>query len=287
MLLDNISLKRYHNILFHKTTLQQDVPIIFILFTVLLLVFGWPLQELHLLIGLFVTEIVLLVVPTLLYAVWYHHPLKATFSLAPIRFKAVWLTIVTTVAAFVLVMGVGVVQEFIRPRSQEYQQLLEQMLRQFHQIPFPVTFGLIAMLPGICEEFLFRGLLLCGLRGKFSDGIAIVLAGILFGIFHLDPYRVLPVTLLGILFGYMVVKTGSIFTGMIAHMTNNGIAISLSYFALKFQDQIPVESSPSDVPEMSPILTVALSIVAIAVAVVVFIAGLRALPKATEEAGKS
>ena len=57
------------------------------------------------------------------------------------------------------------------------------------------------------------------MRQRFSPWVAIVLVGVLFGIFHFDPYRLLPTTLLGVLFGYMVLKTGSIFTGMIAFLS--------------------------------------------------------------------
>jgi hypothetical protein len=119
--------------------------------------------------------------------------------------------------------------------------------------------------------------------------VSIVVVGGLFGIFHLDIYRFVPVTLLGILFGYLVVRTGSIFTGMVAHMTNNAIAISISYFALKLQEQNfdALSSSPDlgSMPrEVLIVGGIVLLFVAAAGALVIFLLGLRALPRAPESA---
>lgn len=266
---------------YYDTPSLGDILIIYLLSSFLLVVFGSLLQELHLFSGLIISELLFVVAPPLLYALWYHYNISHIFHIAPIRFKTVWITVVTTAAAFVLVGVVAMLQQLVVPQSQDYQQLWEQVLKRFHQVPFLITFILVAILPGVCEELFFRGFLLRGLRAKCSDWFSIILAGILFGVFHIDPYRLVPVTLLGILFGYMVVKTGSIFTGMIAHSTNNGIIILLSYVASTAGEDLPF--SPSS-PEEVPLLQIIPSLVPlIAIALLVFIAGLRALPRASKE----
>jgi sodium transport system permease protein len=260
----------------------KDIIIIYLLSGLLLIVFGPLLQELHLLIGLVITELAFIVAPPLLYTIRYKYHLSQTFQIAPIPFKTVWLTVVTTAAAFVLIGVVAMFQEQIFPRPQNYQELWEQVLKQFHQIPLILTFALVAMLPGICEELFFRGFLLHGIRKKLADRDSILLVGILFGVFHLDPYRFCPVTLLGILFGYMVTKTGSIFTGMIAHITNNTIAILISYAAQTFQKRnLPLAlSSPEEIPLFQIILAL---IPLIGIALTIFVVGLRALPRTLEK----
>jgi len=266
---------------YNDTPALKDIIIIYLLSSFLLVVFGSLLQELHLPIGLIISELVFVVAPSLLYTIRYKYNVSRTFHISPITFKTVWLTVVITAAAFVLVGSVARLQEMVRPLSQDYQEFWEQVLRQFRQIPFIFTFALMSVLPGICEELFFRGFLLRGFRKKYSDWFSIVLVGILFGIFHVDPYRFLPVTLLGILFGYIVVKTGSIFPGMIAHITNNTIAISISYVFLTFQEH-NIPFSPQT-PEDVPILHVIISLIPmIAIALTIFIAGLQALPRTPE-----
>jgi membrane protease YdiL (CAAX protease family) len=258
----------------------KDIVILYLLSSVLLLVFGTLLQTWHLLIGLVVTEVVLVVGPPFLYTLWYRQNVAQTFHLAPIQLKTALLVVVTTVAAFVLVGFVALLQSLVFRPSQVYQDIWEHVFQQFQQIPVIIAVLVVAVLPGICEELFFRGFLLHGLRNKTSDWSAIVLAGLLFGVFHLDVYRFFPVTLLGILFGYMVVKTGSIFTGMIAHATNNTIALAIAFVGSALRDKIPVSPQvPSELPSLQmlipliPILMIALS---------VFFVGIRALPRASD-----
>jgi sodium transport system permease protein len=171
---------------------------------------------------------------------------------------------------------IAALQELILPRSEDYQALWQQVLQQFHELPLVLTLLLVAVLPGICEELLFRGFLLQGLRSRCSPWCAIVAAGILFGAFHVDPYRFVPVSLLGILFGYLVLKTGSILTAMVAHATNNSIAILISYAILTAQEQqkLPPQTTAESLLTVASLLQM---LPMIAIALVVFIAGLRAM----------
>lgn len=265
-----------------------DTFILYVLTCIILLVFGSLLQELNLLGGLLITELVLVIGPPILYTLWYRYPFTQTFHITPISIKTVVLTIITTGAAFVLAGLVALLQGVILPQSQEYQEIWIEALRQLHQLPFPVTVAVIALLPGICEELLFRGFLLRGVRGKYSDSVSIIVVGGLFGIFHFDVYRFVPVTLLGILFGYMVVRTGSIFTGMVAHMTNNAIAISISYVVLRLQEQggDAFSSSPDfeSMPRETFIFGGIFLLFVVAGALIIFILGLRALPRVPDSA---
>jgi len=55
-----------------------------------------------------------------------------------------------------------------------------------------------------------------------------VLTAVLFGLFHLDIYRLIPATLLGILLGYLAHESGSIVPSMLAHFCNNAILVTLA-----------------------------------------------------------
>ncbi len=83
----------------------------------------------------------------------------------------------------------------------------------------------MAVMPGICEELLFRGTIFGLLRRKFTSANCCILVGVLFGVFHLSGYRLLPTTVLGIILTFMVYRIGSIFPSMVFHASHNALAI--------------------------------------------------------------
>ncbi|HEX9062776.1 MAG TPA: type II CAAX endopeptidase family protein [Clostridia bacterium] len=87
---------------------------------------------------------------------------------------------------------------------------------------------IIGCSPAICEELLNRGIMLSSYENRGSM-TAVVVSGIFFGIFHFDPTNFLGPVFLGILIGYYVIKTNSIFAGALAHFTNNALAEVFSY----------------------------------------------------------
>ncbi len=86
----------------------------------------------------------------------------------------------------------------------------------------------IAVTPALCEELFFRGLVLSGLR-RLGLWPALVTCALLFGVAHSSVYRLLPTFFIGLLLSWLVWKTGSIWTGIVAHALNNGIAATLVY----------------------------------------------------------
>lgn len=103
----------------------------------------------------------------------------------------------------------------------------------------------MAITPAICEELLFRGLILSGLR-RCGSWPAIVISSLLFALAHASIYRLLPTFCLGLLLGYVVLRTGSIACSMLVHALNNGVAVTLarsksflSQFGLDEATQVP------------------------------------------------
>src|SRR5690606_39241787 len=69
--------------------------------------------------------------------------------------------------------------------------------------------------------------ILSGVRSRFGKTATIIIVGILFGLFHMSIYRLIPTTVLGILISYIVLSTGSIYNGIVFHLVNNGTAVIL------------------------------------------------------------
>jgi len=87
-------------------------------------------------------------------------------------------------------------------------------------IMFLITLG---VLPGLCEETLFRGFLYTSLRRKFGVFISIVVSAALFSLVHFDLGGALPLFVLGALFAYVFERTKSLLPAMVAHcMWNSG-----------------------------------------------------------------
>ncbi len=94
----------------------------------------------------------------------------------------------------------------------------------------------VGLLTAIAEEFLFRG----GMQTIFTrwtknHHLGIWITAILFSAFHMQFFGFLPRMILGVLFGYFVYYSGSIWTSVLAHFINNGTAVVLTYL---FQQKI-------------------------------------------------
>ena len=91
------------------------------------------------------------------------------------------------------------------------------------------TILLMALTPAICEEALFRGPILRGLRTRFSPAVTAILTGLLFGIYHVDAWRLIPTALLGVALSGIALASDSIVPAMTAHFVNNACLIVLAW----------------------------------------------------------
>ncbi|MBM4175363.1 MAG: CPBP family intramembrane metalloprotease [Ignavibacteria bacterium] len=106
----------------------------------------------------------------------------------------------------------------------------------------------IALVPAFCEEFLFRGFVQSSFEQKMKPIWAIILTGVLFGIFHFNPYALLPLIALGAYFSYLVYITQSIFIPVFLHFLNNFITVTVYYFTqsdeiLKTQAEVDLSNT--------------------------------------------
>ncbi len=88
-------------------------------------------------------------------------------------------------------------------------------------VPPALTILIIAVMPAICEETLHRGYILSSLKPIKNTALIVLINGLIFGIFHLDPFRFLPTMMLGCAFAYIALKTESMVLTMLFHFINN------------------------------------------------------------------
>jgi len=121
---------------------------------------------------------------------------------------------------------------------------------------------MIAVVPAVGEEFLFRGVIqkiFTGMTRNFHWGIWIT--AFLFSAMHMQFYGFIPRMLLGGLFGYMLVYSGSLWLPVISHFVNNALGVLLLYFENKGSEGIEkISSFGEDLFYMWPVALLSLGL---------------------------
>ncbi|XOV92087.1 MAG: lysostaphin resistance A-like protein [Bacteroidota bacterium] len=123
-------------------------------------------------------------------------------------------------------------EDYVSTKEGELE-LLTNYITSFENFgQFILGFIIIAILPAIGEELLFRGLIqnLFGVALK-NIHLAIWLTAFIFGAIHMQFYGMVPRILLGALFGYLYFWSGHLTIAMFAHFINNGFTLVLLYLA--------------------------------------------------------
>ena len=136
----------------------------------------------------------------------------------------VWPAVVLGAPATLLSsMAVVKLSNFIFPVSERMIEAFGQQIMP--DIPAWQLYLLIAVAPGVCEELAFRGALLHGLRKRFAPWQLVLVTSIIFALFHMSLFRILPTASLGIVLATVTLLTGSIYPAMLWHALNNAFAI--------------------------------------------------------------
>lgn len=155
--------------------------------------------------------------------------IKKHFRLKRISFKTAIQVILITLFSLPIAYTLNFIMNYILIKLDLFQ--IQSMDVGSGVFNFFIMTLLISVTPGICEEVFFRGMIFSAYEGKMQSKYAILLSGIFFGLFHFNLQNLLLPTFLGIVFGYLVYKTGSIISSMIAHTLFNFIGLIVMYFS--------------------------------------------------------
>ncbi len=118
----------------------------------------------------------------------------------------------------------------------EMQQKNENAFKALLNMPtfadFIKVFLILAVLPAVGEEMIFRGVLMRTLhRRNRRIGMAIAITSFIFAMVHYNPYGLFAIFFAAVLLGYIYYLTGSLWMSILAHLLNNGVQVILIYAA--------------------------------------------------------
>ncbi len=180
-------------------------------------------------------------IPWLIYSKLFKLPLS--FGQSKISIQPIIFTFLITMFFMVVNSPIGEWNQQIKlPSSlssietalqlmEENMKVITEFLIEFDSFgAFLVGVIVIAVIPAIGEELVFRGLVQNHLfRITKNIHVAIWIAAFIFGAIHMQFYGLFPRMMLGVLFGYLYYFSGKLSYAMIAHFFNNGIAVVAVY----------------------------------------------------------
>lgn len=169
-------------------------------------------------------------------AMFSPEPFKERLGLLPVQGSRAIYPVSIVGSLFPMAVGFalgGLLMKMI-PESmtdRSFVQMFDQ-LTPFWSIPFVILIGLI---PGFCEEMLFRGYVQRRFISRYQPLWGITLSSILFGLAHIVPVTVVFATIVGFYLGILAWKTGSIWPSILCHLFINS-GLNLWRVVVKFYE---------------------------------------------------
>lgn len=133
------------------------------------------------------------------------------------------------IALFISLIALSVVIEPATAFIPMPEKIKELFARAFLDSTLPDLIISTCILAPLCEELLCRGLIM---RGILDNGAtprkAILWSAAIFALIHLNPWQSIPAFAIGIFFGWVYYRSGSLWTTIALHALNNSISVVLS-----------------------------------------------------------
>lgn len=189
-------------------------------------------------------QILLLLLPTLVFArVVYPNDITPVLRFKLPKFNEVIFFIIGLVLLLPLLQSYLVVQNMLLDQLSNLFPLIKKIMEFLDKMDklvestytkllkansiFESSFVvfLVAVIPAVCEEFLFRGFVQKSFELKFNTYTSIFITSLFFGLYHFNPYGLVALIALGFYFGYAVYKSNSIVVSMVLHFLNNFLTV--------------------------------------------------------------
>jgi membrane protease YdiL (CAAX protease family) len=141
-------------------------------------------------------------------------------------------------------------RDFIEPIKKLFEELSKVLIRADSPVELLAVIFVVAVVPSIVEELLFRGLIQKIFERLMSPIVSAILAGTIFGLYHMNPFEIVPLIGLGVFFGLLRYRSQSLFLPMSAHFFNNFIAVLAFYYGFQDENLLAAAQTTVDIPAM-------------------------------------
>ncbi len=193
--------------------------------------------------GLLITEIFLIFLPSFIFIKVIFGDFLKTIEFKLTGFKVLVFSVLAAVCCFGFTTMVALLLSLVFAPPQQMLKELQGVITAASPLEFFSIAVIAALLPAVCEEVMFRGMVLNTLVKKYSAFGSSVICGLLFGVFHFSLHRFIPTAIIGFFLSLLKIRTGSIIPPMLAHFVNNFIIIA----AINAESIVYKSSKPSTI----------------------------------------
>lgn len=201
---------------------------LYTIFFIAYIFIGSMLQQVDLYLGLFLGEVLLLLLPVLIYVKQKKVNFKRYFRLNKISKKEALTALLLTLLVYPLV---GITSTLLVKFYSLFGEVkIPQINVKSGGIMTVYSVLIIGVLPAICEEFYVRGLLSAPAKKAKGKVFTYVYTALLFMLMHVNPFNIVAPFVLGYVFSVLNEKTNSLYSSMIGHFTFNTCSVILTLF---------------------------------------------------------
>jgi membrane protease YdiL (CAAX protease family) len=180
---------------------------------------------------------ILLGIGSVVFILWYGfkktgNPLKVVFPLKRYHPLLLLLLVFFFLGVQQLLNVVNIFVEEVLPPPAWFWEMFNKVFDS--DFGFWGAFMKVVIIAPITEELIFRGVIMHGLMRNYSRVTAIFLSGLLFALFHLNPWQFPATFILGIILGWLMIRTHNILVCIAGHSINNLLVL----LTISFQQQL-------------------------------------------------
>lgn len=168
---------------------------------------------------------IFLLIPSLVYMLVLKPDAADGAGLAAVSVGTFFKTVLLTFLIMPLIWLVNLISSFFVGNS--VNTTLETIV---NENPLWLNLIIVALIPAVVEEFIFRGLIFNGYKRR-NPVVAVFLSAFLFGLIHMNINQMSYAFVIGVIFALLAYATGSLIPSITAHFIINGISVVFSHIA--------------------------------------------------------
>lgn len=147
-----------------------------------------------------------------------------------ISYQLLFPLVLSILGLLIVNSELGNVVMYVIPMPEALKNIFQELLGK--EATYMSAFFMAVVQAPFTEEVIFRGIILSGLLAYYSQKQAIIGSAFLFGVFHMNPWQFPTAFLLGLVFAWWVIQTGSLLPAIVGHALNNFLALTFAHLEI-------------------------------------------------------